>query len=673
MLALRSAPVAIRILLAALTFLFAVYAAELLFPLLPAVIADPFMKFVSNAIFVGAAALCAARGLRGSDERGTWLLMGLGVLAWGLGLFYYTFFQWDLETIPVPSLADAGYLMIYPPVWAALMLLYRSRIRGRTAALWIDGAIGALAVGAIGAAVVLDAVLDSVDGASLGAAVNLSYPLADVVMLGLVVGVLAMTGWRKAGAWGWIAGGLALFALSDSLYFYGIALGTYKEGVIYDAGWPAAVLLLAYGAWTPASPLREGAARERRQIMLPITFAVASLGLLIYDHFGPTNLVALVLASSCLVAVLVRLVVTHGDNRRMLATSREEATTDALTGLGNRRLLTRDLERVAEDATTERPACLAIFDLDGFKAYNDVYGHPAGDSLLIRLSSALRASVKGRGDAYRMGGDEFCVLGRPEQSDTDLVLADAAEALSERGDGFTISCSYGRVMLPAEAAGAEHALHVADQRMYLQKNGGRVSAGRQSSDVLLRALAERHPSLGDHVHGVAELAVSIGARLGLLPEELEDLRQAAELHDMGKVAIPDAILDKPGPLDDAEWEFMRRHTIIGERILQAAPALERVATIVRSTHERMDGEGYPDRLAGEAIPLAARIVLVCDAFEAMTADRTYRKAMSAEVAIEELERCAGSQFDPRVVNAFRALASAAVRAAGVAARDDLQR
>jgi HD-GYP domain-containing protein (c-di-GMP phosphodiesterase class II) len=155
---------------------------------------------------------------------------------------------------------------------------------------------------------------------------------------------------------------------------------------------------------------------------------------------------------------------------------------------------------------------------------------------------------------------------------------------------------------------------------------------------------------------VAQLAVAIGERLGLLPEELEDLRQAAQLHDMGKVAIPDAILDKPGPLDDAEWEFMRRHTIIGERILQAAPALERVATIVRSTHERMDGTGYPDRLAGDAIPLAARIVLVCDAYEAMTADRSYRKAMSAEVAIEELERCAGAQFDPRVVAAFRVLA-----------------
>ena len=197
------------------------------------------MKYVSNLIFVGAAALCAARGLRGPGERGAWLLMGLGVLAWALGLFYYTFFQWDLETIPVPSLADAGYLLIYPPIWAALVLLYRSRIRGRSGALWIDGAIGALAVGAIGAAVVFDAVLDSVDGAGLAAATNLSYPIADVVMLGLVVGVLAMTGWRKAGAWGWIAGGLALFAISDSLYFYGIALGTYEEGVIYDAGWPA--------------------------------------------------------------------------------------------------------------------------------------------------------------------------------------------------------------------------------------------------------------------------------------------------------------------------------------------------------------------------------------------------------------------------------------------------
>ena len=137
-----------------------------MFAFLPGAVADPFMKFVSNLIFLGSAALCAARGLRGPGERGAWLLMGLGVLAWGLGLLYYTLVQWDLETIPVPSLADAGYLMIYPPVYAALVLLYRSRIRGRSAALWIDGAIGALAVGAIGAAVVFDAVLESAEGSA---------------------------------------------------------------------------------------------------------------------------------------------------------------------------------------------------------------------------------------------------------------------------------------------------------------------------------------------------------------------------------------------------------------------------------------------------------------------------------------------------------------------------
>ena len=252
-----------------------------------------------------------------------------------------------------------------------------------------------------------------------------------------------------------------------------------------------------------------------------------------------------------------------------------------------------------------------------------------------------------------MGGDEFCVLATAEQADEDAILAAAEAALAEHGDGFAITCSYGSVRLPAEAEDAEHALNLADERMYARKNRGRASAGRQSSDVLLRALAERLPSLGDHVSTVGELAEGIGARLGLEPTELEELHRAAELHDIGKVAIPDAILDKPGPLDDVEWEFMRRHTIVGERILRAAPALDRVATIVRSTHERMDGAGYPDQMVGDEIPLAARIVQVCDAFEAMTADRSYRKAMSAEVAVHELERCSGTQFDPRVVAAFR--------------------
>jgi HD-GYP domain-containing protein (c-di-GMP phosphodiesterase class II) len=137
-------------------------------------------------------------------------------------------------------------------------------------------------------------------------------------------------------------------------------------------------------------------------------------------------------------------------------------------------------------------------------------------------------------------------------------------------------------------------------------------------------------------------------------EELDDLHRAAQLHDIGKAAVPDAILSKPGKLDPHEWAFIERHTLVGERILAAAPALAPVAVIVRSSHENWDGTGYPDRLAGERIPLGARIIRVCDSFDAMTSERPYAPAVSPELALAELEQCAGRQFDPGVVRAFAA-------------------
>jgi HD-GYP domain-containing protein (c-di-GMP phosphodiesterase class II) len=252
-----------------------------------------------------------------------------------------------------------------------------------------------------------------------------------------------------------------------------------------------------------------------------------------------------------------------------------------------------------------------------------------------------------------MGGDEFCALLHPRLARPELVSAHAAGALAERGEGFDIGSSHGFVVLPREAADPAEALRLADQRMYAQKHGGRTSAGSQSRDVLLRALAERNPDLGEHLTTVAELAVAVARKLGLTQAEVAQVRHAADLHDVGKVAIPDAILNKPGPLDDDEWVFMRRHTIIGERIVAAAPALGAVASLVRASHERHDGGGYPDGLAGEDIPLGARIVAVCDSFDAMVADRPYRKALPDSVALQELERCAGTQFDPAVVRAFR--------------------
>jgi putative nucleotidyltransferase with HDIG domain len=167
--------------------------------------------------------------------------------------------------------------------------------------------------------------------------------------------------------------------------------------------------------------------------------------------------------------------------------------------------------------------------------------------------------------------------------------------------------------------------------------------------VLLRVAAEHDGALRDHVDDVAELAEAVAQELGLDATDVVDVRRAAALHDIGKVAIPDAILHAPRALDAAEWEYMRQHTIIGERIITAAPGLAAVAAIVRSSHERYDGRGYPDRLAGEEIPLGARIVAVCDTYDAIVSDRSYRAGRSPEEALAELRRCAGTQFDPRVV------------------------
>jgi diguanylate cyclase (GGDEF)-like protein len=329
------------------------------------------------------------------------------------------------------------------------------------------------------------------------------------------------------------------------------------------------------------------------------------------------------------------------------------AHTDALTGLANRRALLDDLDRAADRAQQgSEPAVLVLGDLDGFKSYNDTFGHQAGDALLQRLGRTLAEATAPWGTAYRLGGDEFCVLARGGDEVRAAAEAATFAGLCEQGEGFTIGNSRGSALLPTDAASASEALRVADQRMYTQKTFRRPTAEFQTKNVLRCALAESHPQLGHSLDNVAELAELVARAIGLGREEIERVRLAAELHDIGKVAIPGQILLKQGELDEDEWEFIRRHTVIGERIIAAAPALAHVARIVRSTHERWDGTGYPDGIAADDIPIAARIVSVCDAFDAMVSDRPYRAARSVEEALAELHSGSGTQFDPAVVRAF---------------------
>jgi two-component system, cell cycle response regulator len=336
------------------------------------------------------------------------------------------------------------------------------------------------------------------------------------------------------------------------------------------------------------------------------------------------------------------------ENERLLQSSREEATTDALTGLRNRRALMSDLD---EQLSGDPRLILALYDLDGFKQYNDSFGHPAGDALLARLGESLAATVKGLGTAYRMGGDEFCVLVPAGPEAGERIVRHAADALTEEGEGFAIGCSYGAAYIPAETDYGPEALRLADQRMY-QNKAGRSPASRESTDVLLQVLSERIPELSDHLSGVSRLAGLTARELGLSEHEVKRVALAGELHDVGKTAIPVAVLNKPSKLSEDEWDFVRRHTLIGERIVRTAPSLAHTAKLIRSSHERYDGAGYPDGLSGDAIPLGASIVAVCDAYDAITSDRPYRAARSREEAIAELRRCSGTQFNPDVVEAF---------------------
>jgi diguanylate cyclase (GGDEF)-like protein len=610
-----------------------------------------FSAWVYNGLMLGAALACLTRGILVRAQRVAWLVLGVGTLSWSAGDIYFSVFLAELEMPPLPSVSDGLFLVFYPCAYIALALLVRRNVREFHASLWIDAVMGALAVSAVASAILYDAIRVGIAGDTLGIATTLAYPVGDIVLLALIIGLFALTGWRPGRTWTMLAAALALSAVGDVAYLYQSAVGGYEEGTLLDSVWPASMLLIASAAWRRQT--FSGARLEGLRILLmPTCFACIALTLLVLDQVHELNPLATALACGTIVALVLRMAVTLAENLRMVAASRGEAITDALTGLSNRRKLLVDLEEALNGADASTPRILILFDLDGFKRYNDSYGHLAGDALLARLGAKLRAALEPYGEAYRLGGDEFCAVATAAPEQLEELLAAAALALSDSGEGFEVHASYGAACLPAEATDPSAALQLADQRMYARKDGRMSPVRRETRDVLVRALEARRPDLLPSEYAVAEMAGHVARRLGLVGEGLDEVARAAELHDVGKVAVPDAILGKAEPLSDEEWAFMRRHTILGERILNGAAAMRPVARIVRSSHERFDGSGYPDGLAGEEIPLGARIVAVCDAFEAMTSDRPYRDAMDHDDAVAELRAQAGSQFDPTVVEAF---------------------
>ncbi|MGZ4313985.1 MAG: bifunctional diguanylate cyclase/phosphohydrolase, partial [Solirubrobacteraceae bacterium] len=620
-------------------------------------------NWVYTAAEILAVAICVARVWCRREDRWAWGLIAFGLLAWTAGDLVWTLWLNNLADPPVPSIADWLYLAMYPAMYAALMLLIRSH-RGHVATeQWLDGGIVALALAAIGTGLVLPTVLAMNQGRVIQDAVNLAYPLGDLTLVVFVAMAFALSSWRPDRVWLWLGAALVVDSVADLIFTYQAAKGTYVAGGILDTTWPAAMAMFAAAAWQPTRrrPAKDTVALQA--VILPLISAAAVLALLVdaaFEHVTPT---AVTLAAATLVVGAARALLTYLDNLRMLRHSAEDAVTDGLSGLRNRRGLIRDLDAAIADADDHRPRTLVFFDLNGFKRYNDTFGHAAGDSLLARLGAALRSAAGAHGRAYRLGGDEFCLLLDGRFARDDALVDAGVAALTEQGHAFRVSASHGLAVIPDEAATTTAALQLADQRMYAAKARTSRSTPPRTHEVLMQVLNERTPDLHYHVYGVGQLVRDLGRRFGLDGDRLDELLRAAELHDVGKLGIPDAVLDKPGPLNDAEWRLMRQHSVIGERILNADPVLQPVARLVRASHERWDGTGYPDGLAGTAIPLGARIIAACDAFDAMTSDRCYQPARSLPDALAELRRCAGMQFDPEVVAALCARLDASAEGA----------
>jgi diguanylate cyclase (GGDEF)-like protein len=351
------------------------------------------------------------------------------------------------------------------------------------------------------------------------------------------------------------------------------------------------------------------------------------------------------------------------------------ALTDPLTGLGNHRHFHERLQRELMDAhERSTPLTLVLIDIDEFKQINDTYGHPAGDRVLSQVAGRLRQG----GEAFRLGGDEFAVLLPGEDAHNAVA---AASSILERIRTLTVeqnirmTASAGVATFPSQGVGRDELIRLADSALYWAKEHGknqvrvyrpdvlelsalkRIAAGPdraaryRAAASLAKAVDARDVYTGSHSERVSDMAARVAVRLGLPDEQVELTRLAGSLHDLGKLAIPEEILRKPGPLTDAERLVLERHPQIGYRMLDSL-GVDPVAEWVLHHHERWDGGGYPDGLFGEEIPIGARIIFVADAYDAMTSDRVYRQRLSEEEALAELRRCAGTQFDPRIVAAF---------------------
>lgn len=421
-----------------------------------------------GAVVVAAAALaCVLRAGRVRQGRRAWLLIGASIFCWAGAEAYWASFVVGNADAPYPSPADALYLAFYPLVFAGLAMLVHAKARELDWRLWTDGLIAALGTAALGAVFVFDFVVGAADGSGLELAVTLAYPLADIALLALIVGVIALSGWRPDRVWSLLLAGLAALVVADIAYSLESSGGVVALGNWIDPLYLVSACFIGAVAWMPdAAPIKRRAGQgDRRVLMVPTVVAVPMIGLAAMQYVGGASALSTLLWVVTIGAIVGRLAVSVHENGELL----ERVRTDGLTGLGSRGAMQMDLAMRFHPGASDEPAAIVLLDLNGFKRYNDSFGHPAGDALLAGFGPALRAAVGESGAAYRTGGDEFCLLLTCPAEEFEAVIRRAAEALTARRAGVEVSASWGAATIPDEEIDPVAAMQLADVRMYAQK------------------------------------------------------------------------------------------------------------------------------------------------------------------------------------------------------------
>jgi len=629
----------------------------------------------------------------GGRTRAAWTLLSISTGLWLTGevvWLYYTY----LTSLgpPTVSIADFFYLSSYVVALPAILVGVGGAGHLRQLRGLLDAGLLALGLGTIGWELAIVPALP--EEPRLADFVAFAYPLLGVAIVTTLAAV-GVAGHHRVPSWGVLVGAaFAASGVTDAIYAYSIAQQDGESNWL-NVGWQVEAVLFSLGAVVAIRcPVGELPDRRRNRDLTAwplVVAATAATGLILADRLpdGGLTTKTLVILLLLFAGLLARQLLVIRDGTRMAAklevALREQerlAVTDSLTGVYNRRFFQETLDdEAARAGRAGHPLSLLLVDLDEFKKINDNYGHPAGDAALVQVADRIRRSVRPSDVVARYGGEEFvCLL--PSAGEAAAVevaervrrsVSDRAVALG-RGRHVELTSSVGLATAGTHGGrplgDTEGLVHDADAALYRAKAYGRNQV------VSARALADTHvdndsdlpPALvwladridakisaHEHSTAVARWSLLVAERLGLAPDARERVAAAGRLHDIGKVSVAEAILRKAAPLDEEEWEVLRRHPDESARLLTELGQRPDLAEVAIAHHERFDGRGYPRRLAGHAIPIEARIVAVTDAWAAMRADRPYARALTEEAARQQLIEGRGSQFDPDVADVFLTL------------------